>query len=141
METASPANTTVSRPPAGTTPDGAAAAAYSTPQGATGSTSLEDTGGFDPFSVTLRLEGRTGTRFGGSCGFGDERRPVEGRVPGRFVIDTEGLELACRISTVGGRAGDQLRVVLTADGRTRSVQEVQSGGTVSVSYDPPARGG
>ncbi|MGI8649222.1 MAG: hypothetical protein ACR2KW_02420, partial [Rubrobacter sp.] len=121
-----------------TTGESAVTTAYSVPEGTT--SELENTGGLDPYLVTLRLEGRKGVRFGGSCDFEGRRRTVEGQVPGRFVIDTEGSELSCRIGKTGQMAG-QLRVVLTSDGQTRSVQQTGSGGEVSVSYNPPTQGG
>lgn len=97
-------------------------------------TAPEDTSGPNPDLLTVRLEGAEGVRFRGNCEFGGTNRRVEGRVPARFVVQTGGFRLTCGIRKVGQPG--QLRVLLTSEGRTRSVQQVGPGaGEVFVSYD------
>jgi hypothetical protein len=82
----------------------------------------------------LRLEGSSGTRFSGVCRVGAQDTAVRGQVPRRFEYDLGGQQLTCRIEKRGPGEGN-LKVVLTAGGNTRSVQQTNvPGGTVEISY-------
>lgn len=84
--------------------------------------------------AVLRLEGASGTRFSGVCKVGAEASLIEGRVPKRFGYDLDGERLTCRIQKRDSGAG-ALKVILTAGGDTRSVQQTNSrGGEISISY-------
>lgn len=133
-----PGSPTIAAP---TTGESASTTAYSEP-GETTSSPLEGVSGLDPYRTTIRLEGREGIRFGGDCAFGARSRRIEGTVPDRVTIHTGGSKLACRIEKNGDDEAGELRVVLTSDGRTRSVQQSDANRReVSVSYNPAVQGG
>ncbi len=90
--------------------------------------------GPEPPGVVLRIEGDKRTTFSGICTIGGEESVLSGRVPKRFTFDPEGRELSCRIQKRDARSGD-LKVILTADGTTRSVQQTSSrDGVIDISY-------
>ncbi|ABG05860.1 hypothetical protein Rxyl_2950 [Rubrobacter xylanophilus DSM 9941] len=88
----------------------------------------------DGSRVVLRLEGEEGTRFSGLCDVGGQQSVLSGEVPRRYTFDLDGLPLSCRIQKRGGGQGT-LRVVLLANGTTRSVQQTNAPeGTIRISY-------
>ncbi|HSL00442.1 MAG TPA: hypothetical protein VK869_08895 [Rubrobacteraceae bacterium] len=90
--------------------------------------------GPEPPAVVLRIEGDRRTTFSGICTVGDEENVLSGRVPKRFAFDPGGRELSCRIQKRDSGDGD-LKVIFTADGTTRSVQQTKSRGSVmNISY-------
>lgn len=90
--------------------------------------------GPEPPGVVLRIEGDKRTTFSGICTVGSEEKVLSGRVPKRFTFDPEGRELSCRIEKRDSGRGD-LKVILTANGTTRSVQQTNSRGSViNISY-------
>ena len=90
----------------------------------------------EPPGVVLRIEGDRETRFSGICTVGREDNVLSGQVPKRFAFDVrEGRRLSCRIEKQDSGRGD-LKVILTANGTTRSVQQTNSrGGVINVSYE------
>lgn len=86
-------------------------------------------------SVVLRIEGSRKTTFSGICAVGGEDNVLSGKVPKRFAFDLpEGRRLSCRIEKQDSDKG-ALKVILTANGTTRSVQQTtSSGGVINVSY-------
>lgn len=89
----------------------------------------------EPPGVVLRIEGSRETRFSGICTVGREDNVLSGKVPKRFTFDLEGRRLSCRIEKQDSGTGD-LKVILTANGTTRSVQQTSSsGGVINVSYE------
>lgn len=106
------------------------------PEGPEGTTPSEATLGPSPEEpeAVLRLEGDSGTRFSGTCAAGGEETVIRGEVPRRFAYDLNGQRLACRIQKRDAGAGS-LKVILSAGGNTRSVQQTNTrGGTVEISY-------
>jgi hypothetical protein len=90
--------------------------------------------GPEPPGVVLRIEGDKETTFSGICTVGGEENVLSGRVPKRFTFDPEGRELSCRIEKQDPGNGD-LKVILTANGTTRSVQQTNSrGGVINASF-------
>ncbi len=88
----------------------------------------------DSPGVVLRLEGDPKTTFSGICAVGGRESVLSGRVPKRYAFDTEGEELSCRIQKQDRGAGS-LKVILSADETTRSVQQTNArGGVISISY-------
>lgn len=84
--------------------------------------------------VVLRIEGDKNTTFSGICTVGVEEDVISGRVPKRFTFAPEGRELSCRIQKRDSRAG-ALKVIFTANGTTRSVQQTRSRSSeIRVSY-------
>ncbi len=87
----------------------------------------------DP-GVVLRLEGDPKTTFSGLCTVGREESVLSGRVPKRYAFDLDGKKLSCRIQKQDPGRGD-LKVVLTADNTTRSVQQTSThNGFINISY-------
>src|SRR3712207_4889782 len=96
----------------------------------------EATLGAEPNSpgVVLRLEGDPETTFSGLCTVGREESVLSGRVPKRYAFDLDGKKLSCRIQKQDPGRGD-LKVVLTADDTTRSVQQTSThNGFINISY-------
>ncbi len=91
--------------------------------------------GPEPPDVVLRIEGSRKTTFSGICAVGGEENVLSGKVPKRFTFDLpEGRRLSCRIEKQDSGKGE-LKVILTANGTTRSVQQTtSSGGVINVSY-------
>ena len=84
--------------------------------------------------VVLRLEGGPKTTFSGLCSVGDEQNVLDGKVPKRFTFDPGGRELSCRIQKQDSGKGD-LKVILTANDTTRSVQQTSTrDGVINISY-------
>ncbi len=87
----------------------------------------------DP-GVVLRLEGDPKTTFSGLCTVGREESVLSGRVPKRYAFDLDGKKLSCRIQKQDTGRGD-LKVILTADDTTRSVQQTSThNGFINISY-------
>jgi hypothetical protein len=88
----------------------------------------------DSPGVVLRLEGDPKTTFSGICAVGRKESVLSGRVPKRYAFDLEGEGLSCRIQKQDPGEGS-LKVILTADDTTRSVQQTSvRGGIISISY-------
>lgn len=89
----------------------------------------------EPPGVVLRIEGSRKTEFSGICAVAGEDNVLSGKVPKRFTFDLpEGHRLSCRIEKQDSGKG-ALKVILTANGTTRSVQQTtSSGGVINVSY-------
>jgi hypothetical protein len=87
----------------------------------------EATLGAEPSSpgVVLRLEGDPETTFSGICAVGGEESVLSGRVPKRYAFDLDGRRLSCRIQKQDSGRG-ALKVILTVDDATRSVQQTNS---------------
>ena len=84
--------------------------------------------------VVLRLEGDPRTTFSGICTVGERESVLSGRVPKRYAFDQEGEGLSCRIQKQDRDEGS-LKVILSADDTTRSVQQTNvRGGVISISY-------
>jgi hypothetical protein len=88
----------------------------------------------EPPGVVLRLEGDPKTAFTGICTVGGREDVLSGRVPERYAFDPQREGLTCRIQKQD-RGEGRLKVILTAGGKTRSVQQTSARGRViSVSY-------
>ena len=87
----------------------------------------EATLGAEPNSpgVVLRLEGDPETTFSGICAVGGEESVLSGRVPKRYAFDLDSRRLSCRIQKQDSGSGT-LKVILTANDKTRSVQQTNS---------------
>ncbi len=82
----------------------------------------------------LRLEGDPKTTFSGICTVGGEESVLSGRVPERYAFDLDGQKLSCRIQKQDSGEGD-LKVILTANDTTRSVQQTSTReGVIDISY-------
>jgi hypothetical protein len=82
--------------------------------------------------IVLRLEGDPKTTFSGVCTVGGKENVLSGRVPKRYAF--EGQKLSCRIQKQDSGRGS-LKVILTADDTTRSVQQTNTrGGVMHISY-------
>ena len=90
----------------------------------------------EPPGVVLRIEGSRKTTFSGICAVGGEDNVLSGKVPKRFNFDLpQGRRLSCRIEKRDSGRGE-LKVILIAEGTTRSVQQTtSSGGVINVSYE------
>jgi hypothetical protein len=96
----------------------------------------EATLGVEPDSpdVVLRLEGDPKTTFSGICTVGGRENVLSGRVPKRYTFDPKGEKLSCRIQKQDPGKG-RLKVILTANDTTRSVQQTNTrGGVINISY-------
>ena len=96
----------------------------------------EATLGAEPTSpeVVLRLEGDPKTTFSGICTVGGEENVLLGRVPKRYAFDLDWQKLSCRIQKQDPGEG-RLKVILTANDTTRSVQQTSTrGGVLNISY-------
>ena len=90
--------------------------------------------GPDSSGVMLRIEGDPKTTFSGLCTVGEEESVLSGRVPKRYAFDLDGQKLSCRIQKQDSGRGD-LKVILTANDTTRSVQQTSShDGFINISY-------
>jgi hypothetical protein len=84
--------------------------------------------------VVLRLEGDPKTTFSGICTVGNKENVLSGRVPKRYAFDPKGQKLSCRIQKQDSGRGS-LKVILTANDTTRSVQQTNTrGGVIHISY-------
>jgi hypothetical protein len=91
--------------------------------------------GPDSPGVVLRLEGDRETTFSGICTVGGKESVLSGRVPKRYTFDLNGQRLSCRIQKQDSGRGS-LKVILTANDTTRSVQQTNTrGGDINLSYD------
>ena len=83
--------------------------------------------------IVLRLEGDPRTTFSGICTVGGKENVLSGRVPKRYAF--EGQKLSCRIQKQDSGRGS-LKVILTANDTTRSVQQTNTrGGIMHISYE------
>ena len=90
--------------------------------------------GPDSPGIVLRLEGDPKTTFSGICTIGDKESVLSGRVPKRYAFRPKGQKLSCRIQKQDSGRGS-LKVILTANDTTRSVQQTNtSGGVIHISY-------
>jgi hypothetical protein len=90
--------------------------------------------GGDSPGVVLSLEGDPKTTFSGICTVGRKESVLSGRVPKRYAFDLNGKKLSCRIQKQDPGRGE-LKVILTADDTTRSVQQTSSrDGFINISY-------
>jgi hypothetical protein len=90
--------------------------------------------GPDSPGVVLRLEGNPETTFSGICTVGGKDSVLSGEVPKRYAFDPKGRKLLCRIQKQNSGKGS-LKVVLTANDTTRSVQQTNvRGGVIKISY-------
>ncbi len=90
--------------------------------------------GPDSPDVVLRLEGDPKTTFSGICTVGGRENVLSGRVPKRYTFDPKGQRLSCRIQKQDPGKG-RLKVILTANDTTRSVQQTNTrGGVINISY-------
>jgi hypothetical protein len=90
--------------------------------------------GPDSPDVVLRLEGDPKTTFSGICTVGNRESVLSGRVPKRYTFDPRGERLSCRIQKQDPGEG-RLKVILTANDTTRSVQQTSTrGGVLNISY-------
>jgi hypothetical protein len=88
--------------------------------------------GPDSPGIVLRLEGDPKTTFSGICTVGSKENVLSGRVPKRYAF--EGQKLSCRIQKQDSGRGS-LKVILTANDTTRSVQQTNTrGGVIHISY-------
>lgn len=69
--------------------------------------------GVRPGEVRLKINGKRGTPFTGTCSIGDEEREVSGQVPERFVYEPEGRKVECELRNEGPDAG-QLKFFVDA---------------------------
>jgi hypothetical protein len=87
----------------------------------------------DSPGIVLRLEGDPGTTFSGICTVGGKENVLSGRIPKRYAFDAK--ELSCRIQKQDSGRG-RLKVILTANDTTRSVQQTDTrGGVIHLSYE------
>jgi hypothetical protein len=96
----------------------------------------EATLGVEPDSpdVVLRLEGDPRTAFSGICTVGGRENVLSGRVPKRYTFAPRAERLSCRIQKQDSGEG-RLKVILTANDTTRSVQQTRTrGGVINISY-------
>jgi len=90
--------------------------------------------GPDSPDIVLRLEGDPRTTFSGICTVGGREDVLSGRVPKRYTFDPKGERLSCRIQKQDSGKG-RLKVILTANDTTRSVQQTNTrGGVINLSY-------
>ncbi|MCA1687353.1 MAG: hypothetical protein LC714_01870 [Actinobacteria bacterium] len=90
--------------------------------------------GPDSPGVVLRLEGAPKTTFSGICTVGGKENVLSGRIPKRYAFDLKGQRLSCRIQKQDSGRGS-LKVILTANDTTRSVQQTNArGGVINISY-------
>jgi hypothetical protein len=82
--------------------------------------------------IVLRLEGDPKTTFSGLCTVGGKENVLSGQVPKRYAF--EGQKISCRIQKQDSGKGS-LKVILTANDTTRSVQQTNTRGSVmNISY-------
>jgi hypothetical protein len=91
-------------------------------------------GGTNAPGVVLRIEGDPKTTFSGLCTVAREESVLSGSVPKRYAFDLDGRKLSCRIQKQDSGRVD-LKVILTADDTTRSVQQTSTrNGFINISY-------
>jgi hypothetical protein len=83
----------------------------------------------DSPGVVLRLEGDPKTTFSGICTVGGKESVLSGRVPKRYAFDLKGRKLSCRIQKQDPDEG-RLKVILTVNDTTRSVQQTNVRGSL-----------
>ena len=84
--------------------------------------------------IVLRLEGDPKTTFSGLCTVRGKESVLSGRVPKRYTFRPRGQKLSCRIQKQDSGRGS-LKVILTANDTTRSVQQTNtSGGVIHISH-------
>jgi hypothetical protein len=66
-------------------------------------------------TVRLKISGKPGTEFTGTCNVGGDEREVSGQVPGRFVYEPDGRKVECEIRN-GGPEAAQLKFSVDARG-------------------------
>jgi hypothetical protein len=82
--------------------------------------------------ITLKIGGTPGTKFSGRCSVGGVEETLGGRVPARYVYESDAEKLECEIRKSGAGA---LGVVLAAGNDVRSVQRTSApGGTINFAY-------
>jgi hypothetical protein len=85
--------------------------------------------------VTLKIEGSPATEFSGTCIIGGEEKKLSGRVPKRFIYETDGQRLECQIRKQSSNSG-QMKVEFSAGDDTNSVQQTSTqGGSIILRYD------
>jgi hypothetical protein len=86
--------------------------------------------------VTLNIEGSPGTEFSGTCIIGGKvEKKISGRVPKRFIYETDGQRLECQIRKQSSNSG-QMKVEFSAGGHANSVQQTSTqGGSVTLRYE------
>jgi hypothetical protein len=86
--------------------------------------------------VTLNIEGSPRTEFSGTCIIGGkEAKKVSGRVPKRFIYETDRQRLECEIRKQSSNSG-RMKVEFSAGGQTNSVQQTSTqGGSLTLRYD------
>jgi hypothetical protein len=88
----------------------------------------------EPPGVVLHLEGDPKTIFTGICTVGEREDVLSGRVPKSYAFDPQGKGLTCHIQKQD-RGEGRLKVILIAEGKTRSVQQTSArGGVIKVYY-------
>jgi len=88
----------------------------------------------DSPGVVLHFEGDPQTTFSGICTIGSKQSVLSGRVPKRYASDPKRQKLSCRIQKQDPGAS-RLKVILTAQDTTRSVQQTNArGGLINISY-------
>ena len=88
--------------------------------------------GTDSPGIVLRLEGDPKTTFSGICTVGGKENVLSGRVPKRYAF--KGQKISCRIQKQDSGRGS-LKVILTANDTTRSVQQTNTrGDVIHISY-------
>jgi hypothetical protein len=82
--------------------------------------------------ITLKIGGTPGTKFSGRCSVGGVEEPLGGRVPARYVYESDAEKLECEIRKSSAGA---LEVVLAAGTDVRSVQRTNApGGIINFAY-------
>lgn len=82
-------------------------------------------------NVMLSIDGKSGTRFSGTCSVGDEEYELDGEVPESFDYDLDGRQLECEIRQEGSGG---LNVLLTGPGDRVEQQANTPGGSISLVY-------
>lgn len=84
--------------------------------------------------ATLRLEGEPGTPFSGTCTVDGVEEDLEGEVPEVFTYEVD-RSLECEVRALDPDAGSLRTVFTSADGTTRSTQQVSGAqSTISFTY-------
>lgn len=84
--------------------------------------------------ATLRLEGEPGTPFSGTCTADGVEEELEGEVPETFTYEVD-RSLECEVWTHDPGGGSLRTVFTSADGTTRSTQQVSGAdSTISFAY-------
>lgn len=84
--------------------------------------------------VVLRLEGDPKTYFSGICMEAGDESVLNGKVPKKFSYGLSGGKLSCSIQKQD-KAKGSLKIILIANGATRSVQQTNTPGSIiKISY-------